>query len=321
MIKKAFFFSIELYASETGAKCNFNNIPELLIDIIGNNGNINRNLRTLDLTPDNEDLHTMLDVYHYRTGYLFARVSKQRPTGSVIGRDYSTKATEGLLDGCSEDIKGIEMYTYLYINYESSILQIISALGAPNENIIKQLVGKYSRDYEIELYPIPNIDGISKIYGKRNSSINSIDLELINPDPVILENILGQNVNAIIEGAISEHLRVSVGIQSVVARHSITDDTESSDKVIDLIRDRISNLGRERIRKASVRGKAESTKTRDYNFYEENFYFPVDIPIYRMENGKRIYYSEADLAQINLENMVYSYHESRDYILPLIRRG
>lgn len=72
--------------------------------------------------------------------------------------------------------------------------------------------------------------------------------------------------------------------------------------------------------KASVRGKTEYTKTRDYNFYDENFYFMVDIPVYRMENGRRIYYEEAELTQINLENMNFSYNESRDYILPLIRR-
>lgn len=46
----------------------------------------------------------------------------------------------------------------------------------------------------------------------------------------------------------------------------------------------------------------------------------VDIPVYRMENGRRIYYEEAELTQINLENMNFSYNESRDYILPLIRR-
>ena len=321
MNKKAFFFSIELHAAEGGTEYDFHNIPNLLIDIINNNGNVNGNIRTLDLTPENEDLHMMLDVYHYRTEYLFARASKQRPTGSVIGRDYNTKATEGLLNGYSEDIKGIELYTYLYINYESCVLQIISALGAPNENIIKQLVCRYGQQYELKLYPIPNINGVEKIYGKQNSSINSIELELVNPDPAILEHILGQNVNDIAEGVLNEHLKVSVDIRSIFSRHGITEDTENSDRIIDVIRERINNLGHERINKACIRGKTQNTKTRDYNFYDENFYFMVDIPAYRMENGRRIYYDEAELAQINFQNMTFSYNESRDYILPLTRRG
>ena len=208
----------------------------------------------------------------------------------------------------------------MYINYESSVLQIISAMGAPNENIIKQLICKYRPEYEIKLIPVPNINGIEKIYGKQNSSINSIELELVNPEPVILEHILGQAPNEIAESALGEHLKVSVEIRSEFLRHGITEDTESSDQIIDMIRERINNLGRERLRKASVRGKTEYTKTRDYNFYDENFYFMVDIPVYRMENGRRIYYEEAELTQINLENMNFSYNESRDYILPLIRR-
>ena len=320
MNKKVFFFSIELLAAENGTEYDFHRIPDLLIDIIENHGERNGNIRTFDLTPNDEDLHTMLDVFYYDTGYLFARASKQRPTGSVIGRDYNTKVAEGLLNGYSEDIKGIELYTYLYINYESSVLQIISAMGAPNENIIKQLICKYRPEYEIKLIPVPNINGIEKIYGKQNSSINSIELELVNPEPVILEHILGQAPNEIAESALGEHLKVSVEIRSEFLRHGITEDTESSDQIIDMIRERINNLGRERLRKASVRGKTEYTKTRDYNFYDENFYFMVDIPVYRMENGRRIYYEEAELTQINLENMNFSYNESRDYILPLIRR-
>lgn len=131
---------------------------------------------------------------------------------------------------------------------------------------------------------------------------------------------MGQAPNEIAESALGEHLKVSVEIRSEFLRHGITEDTESSDQIIDMIRERINNLGRERLRKASVRGKTEYTKTRDYNFYDENFYFMVDIPVYRMENGRRIYYEEAELTQINLENMNFSYNESRDYILPLIRR-
>ena len=169
----------------------------------------------------------MVQLYHNRNvnknSLLFkvdyTRASKQRPTGSVIGRDYNTKVAEGLLNGYSEDIKGIELYTYLYINYESSVLQIISAMGAPNENIIKQLICKYRPEYEIKLIPVPNINGIEKIYGKQNSSINSIELELVNPEPVILEHILGQAPNEIAESALGEHLKVSVEIRSEFLGH------------------------------------------------------------------------------------------------------
>ena len=69
MNKKAFFFSIELLAAENGTEYDFHRIPDLLIDIIENHGERNGNIRTFDLTPNDEDLHTMLDVFYYDTGY------------------------------------------------------------------------------------------------------------------------------------------------------------------------------------------------------------------------------------------------------------
>lgn len=71
---------------------------------------------------------------------------------------------------------------------------------------------------------------------------------------------MGQAPNEIAESALGEHLKVSVEIRSEFLRHGITEDTESSDQIIDMIRERINNLGRERLRKASVRGKRSTQK-------------------------------------------------------------
>lgn len=109
-------------------------------------------------------------------------------------------------------------------------------------------------------------------------------------------------------------------IKSSISRHLLTTDTEESNGIIDAIQDIIARFGTTRFKKASIKGKAQNIKAREYNFYEENYFYPVDIPAYRMEDKKRVYYNQAELAQINYENMVFSYNESRDFILPLIRR-
>lgn len=320
MNKKAFFYSIELYYEDMGTACDYHLIPELLDKIIDDNAVSNGNVKTLDLTSNSEYLHTMLDVYHHKTGYLFARASKQRPTGTVIGRDYKTRKAQSLLPGVREDIKGIELYTYIYINYETSVLQIISAQGAPNETIIEELFKKFSNAYRVELIPIPNINGMEKFYGGEDASISSIELELPNPDPAILENVLGENGNAILREAANDHILLTVGIKSSISRSYLTTDTDKSAGIIDSIRGIIEQFGTSRFKKASIKGKARNIKAREYNFYEENFYFLVDIPAYRMEDKHRMYYDEAELAQINLQNMQYSYNESKEYILPIIRR-
>lgn len=320
MNKKAFFFSVELYLKNSNVMCDYHNIPQLLKNIIDNHATVNGTLRTLDMTNESDALHTMLDIYRYDTNYLFARASKQRPTGTVISRDYNTKAVQALLPGISEEEKGIELYTYIYINYESCVLQIISAQGAPNENIIVEMINKYSDDYIIKLIAVPNFDGVRKLYGKEKASISSIELELPNPDPAILEYVLGENGKNIIKNSSDDHISMVVDIKSSISRSSLTFDTESSNKVIEAIQELISNFGTDKYKKARIRGKAKEISARDFNFYKENFYFPVDIPAYRMEGERRMYYEETELAQINKENMQFAYRESKDYILPLIRR-
>ncbi len=320
MNKKAFFFSTELHLKDSNTECDYHRIPELLNQMIDRNATVNGNVRTLDLTRTFEYLHTMLDVYHYGTGYLFARASKQKPTGSVIGRDYETKKPQALLPGSPEKSKGIEVYTYIYINYETCVLQIISALGAPNENIIVDLFEKYSDEYTLKLIAIPNAEGIKKFYGAEEASISLISLELPNPDPVILEYVLGKTGDTVLRETTDNHISVSVNIKSSVSRACLSSDTETSNKIIDIIQKSIEKFGKINLPKASIKGKARNIKTREYSFYEENFYFPVDIPAYRMEGEQRIYYDEAELAQINLYNMQYSYNESLDFILPIIRR-
>ena len=220
----------------------------------------------------------------------------------------------------SEDEKGIELYTYIYVNYEACVLQIISAQGAPNENIVVDLFKMYSDEYNIKLIAIPNANGVQKFYGKEGASISSITLELPNPDPAILENVLGENGNNILRSATNDHISVSLDIKSSISRHLLTTDTEESNGIIDAIQDIVARFGTTRFKKASIKGKAQNIKAREYNFYEENYFYPVDIPAYRMEDKKRVYYNQAELAQINYENMVFSYNESRDFILPLIRR-
>ena len=54
------------------------------------------------------------------------------------------------------------------------MLQIISAQGAPNENIVVDLFKMYSDEYNIKLIAIPNANGVQKFYGKEGASISSI---------------------------------------------------------------------------------------------------------------------------------------------------
>lgn len=316
MNKKAFFFSVDLYPKVGDTVLDYKNIPALIKDIIDENAEMNGNVRTLEVTPIGEYLHTMLDVYHFETGYLFARATKQRPTGSVIGRDYGTKKAENLLSGVTEDKKGIELCTYIFIDYQSCIAQVISAIGAPDESVISEIFKKYSEDYRIKLSPIPNINGVQKIYGKDNLSISSISVEIPHPDPAILEHAIGQDGNRILRETTAGNIKVTMNISSSFERTRLIGDTEHSNALIDSI-----NQIKDNLKKAKIHAKAQNIKARDYNFFDENFYYPVDIPIYKMEGGNRKYFTADQLVEINLQNMIYCFNDSREMLLPLVNRG
>lgn len=315
MNKKAFFYAIDLYPKVGDTVLDYKRIPELLNNIIDLRGEVNGTTKTLDLTPVGEYLHTMLDVIHYGTGYMFARASKQRPTGSVIGRDYATKKVESLLPGISEDRKGIELSTYIYIDYHSCILEVISAVGAPDESIVADIFKYYSLEYRIKLTAIPNANGVEKIYGKDNLSISSMSIEIPYPDPAILEMAIGQNGNRILREATNGNIKVTMNISSSFARTKLTNDTERSNAFIDAV-----SLIKDNFKSAKIRAKANNIRAREYNFFEENFYYPVDIPSYKTEGGNRIYFNAEELLEINLENMIYSFNVSRELLLPLINR-
>ena len=315
MNKKAFFYSIDLYPKVGDTVLDYKEIPELLNNIIEERGEVNGTVKTLDLTPVGEYLHTMLDVFHYGTGYMFARASKQRPTGSIIERDYSTKKAERLLPGISEDRKGLELSTYIYIDYHSCILEVISSVGAPDESIVADIFKYYSLEYRIKLTAVPNANGVEKIYGRDNLSISSMSVEIPYPDPAILEMAIGQNGNRILREATNGNIKVTMNISSSFERTRLTNDTERSNAFIDAV-----SLIKDNFKSAKIRAKAHNVKARDYNFFEESFYYPVDIPSYKTERGNRIYFNAEELVDINLQNMIYSFNTSRELLLPLVNR-
>ena len=75
--------------------------------------------------------------------------------------------------------------------------------------------------------------------------------------------------------------------------------------LIDCIKSKISDYN-----KAKVRAKAVGVKTRDYSFFDENFSYPIEIPTYRINEGKKYYFSPEELSVIYRENLQMAYNEN-----------
>jgi hypothetical protein len=312
MDKKVNYYRVDLF-SDAGQQP-YREIKNRVISIIDNNAEEHSGMHILEL-EDYEGLHVLADVFDYKNDYLFMRLSGQKPTGAYIQRDYDDNIPGAVFDGKSEEEKGIESYTYLFFRYDTGILEIVNQNGAPNYKKMNDFFTKYDKEYFLKFCSIPNPNGIDLIYGKNDSSISKIEIEVPVPNAEALERIFNWDAREILE--FQEDSLKAVLELSGIDRKKITATSEKTDKLIDVVRDSI-NYG---VRKAKLRGKSQERKTQEYSFFDENFTYAVDIPTYRIEDKRKKYFSATELISKYKDNLEMAYNENRDLLRMLINRN
>lgn len=313
--KKVYFHKIELFEKGTNRKLDYKLIPNIIKDVINKESKISGKISTIDLTLTGDLLHTTVDIFRYQKDHIFMRASRQKPTNSMIEREHSTRVAAGLLPGISEAEKGIEKYTFIYVNYEKGILAIIGSQGAPNQKIFSDIFDLYSKTYRVELLPIPNPDGIERIYGKSGTVISFVELTVPVPDPVILEAVFGIEGKELLNEVAADNIEVRMKIAPVVSKGKIISGGEKSDRLIDCIKSKMGQF-----KKASLRGKYDGTNTKSYNFYEEDYYFQVDIKDFVLVQGEKVFLSVDEFTTLNQEKLIGAYNKNKEYIIAAANR-
>lgn len=306
MGKNVNFFTVNLYEAENEESISYKKIKDLLVEIIDENAITHNNFKVLDLTKDNE-LHYIADIFSYKEESLFLRVSSQKPSGSYLRRNYTTNEPTDVLAGTSEDKEGIEVYTYALLDYETGIFSIVNQKSAPGYKIITYFFTKYNKNYFMELLPIPNPDGISRIYEAKESKISQVEIEVPVPSAEVLEQWFGWNAKDIMDVQ-GNGLKATMKL-SGVDRKVITDTESETKGLIDCIKSKLSNY-----KKAKVRARASGLKTRDYSFFDENFSYPIEIPSYKINLGKKYYFSADDLISIYHDNLEVAYNDNKNLL-------
>lgn len=309
---KANFFMVELMEAAIGREISYEGLKELVIEIIDNNSVKYNNFCVIDLSKENE-LHYVADVFEYKKNYLFMRISKQKPSGGFLYRDYETNEPESLLDGFNETKKGIEIYTYALLDYETCILSIVNQQGAPNHKVINYLFGKYNVNYSMNFVPIANKKGIERIYMAQEPCISQIEIEVPVPNAESLEKLFQWKDKNILDMQ-GKKLKAVMKVSSV-DRKVITDDEEETKKVIDSIRNCLPVYN-----KAKIRAKSKTLKTQDYNFFDDNFSYEVHIPTYTLQDGDKHYYSAEELVGVYRQGLFEAYEESKDILKAITDR-
>ncbi|MCI7301536.1 MAG: hypothetical protein SOR93_06505 [Clostridiales Family XIII bacterium] len=311
--KKVYFYAASL---TDGNEKKFSNeeLKAKLTEIIERNGHENGEYRSVDISPPSEPLHMVLDVFKYKEDRLFCRISKQKLNSSVIQREYTTFKKEDVLPSGTERKNGIELYTFGVLEYSSGIFSIVSAQGAPRIKALSNLFELYMESCKLELISIPNINGIDAFYKGKEPEVSQIEIEVPLPSAATLEHVFGWSNDECLEVLCEQKLRLNVTVKGEPRNPILTGENESR-SIVDKIKKGLSGYN-----KAKLKGKIEKGKSQDYNFFEENFSYPIDIAEYQVENYERVYYTVDELVDLYRQNLVSAYRENEKILKEITGR-
>lgn len=90
--KNVYFFEVQL--SYRDKEINHSEIKNVLGNIINEYATEFDEYKSLDATPYDDEMHLMMDIYEYDNNFFFARISKQKPSNSMVQHDYRTYEKE-----------------------------------------------------------------------------------------------------------------------------------------------------------------------------------------------------------------------------------
>lgn len=311
--KKVYFFKVDLF-DQNGNEQDFKNLRPLLREIIENNAQNQETYRSLDLTVGDEYTHIVWDIFNYENTRLFGRLSKQQPSNSFLTRDYITLEKENV-NIPDEARAGIEKYTYGSLDYDTGIFSIVSSQSAPNEKVLANAFWKFNRNYMVQIVPIPNADAIDLVYRGDEAKITRVEIEIPLPASGFLQNVLGWDEQEVLNVLEQRNLDMSLVVKPVGRRGCVTRDSEETRGLLDCIFGQ--QLG---YNKARVKAKTRTMKLREYDLFEQNFSYPIEIAMYRTLGGRRVYYSVDELVELFRQSIVGTFETNRRLLTAIIGR-
>lgn len=311
-MKSVYFYALDIKEKGTDVLqpiTSFKNIIEKIIEPIKEENNY----YSIDISSPDDSMKTFVDIFDYKEDYFFARLSKQRPTNSVVGRNYETLKTEPVMGNYPDNIKGIEKYSFAYINYKTLIVGIATSQYSPAETAIANLIKQKSNFY-VEAKAIANRNGIDSIFQHQKPVISSFTLDIPNPDPALLESF-GFTDNEI-------HDIFANNIQAKISISPAHGKILTSDNNVPTLVDKIRNLKQKAaLSGATIKARSATTNAREYNLYDEIFKYDINIPTSHIKDGHSISLSEAELLATARIKLIEAYNANYDIIVQIANRG
>lgn len=175
-------------------------------------------------------------------------------------------------------------------------------------------IDKIEQMFYNKFIPIPNNHAINAIYYGEDPQISQIEIEIPLPSAETLEHLFGWKEKELLDVIFKRNINLDITVKGI-PRSVITFGTEESQGIINRI---LSNLPL--YNKAKMKAKDKKEKLRDYNFFEDNFSYPIEISDYHIVDYERVYYTVEELVELYKQNIVNAYMENKVILKTIVNR-
>lgn len=306
--KSVYLFKVAITNTRTHDEIPVADYRDLFAQILNNANN-----HALDLTYHGEPMY--LDVIENTDEYLFARLGRKRLNNNMQKRDYQTGATTEVLAPDEIVSSGIESITYCILGYSHGILSLVNSKGAPREDIFSKMFALYLGNYTLETEPLLNDDAIRELRTGRAPVINHIHFDIAQPDPQIMQHLMGFNDDQVINEVCRGTSSLVIDIKPEY-RGKLTDDPSLIERIIDAFR-----TNRHRHSTVRISGKKDGHGSqREYDLYEAYFKYQIDITETRQEGGRKVEIDKETLQRAYRAEMMNIYNSNKPVILAMSNR-
>lgn len=188
MARKTVYFYVIYLKDKGGKECDYRLIKERINNVFGNNC-IN-NGKNDALILEEGDNQVTLDVLSNGGDYLFGRMGRIKENNTMQFRHYSTLSTEEVLDQRTARMKGIEVFTYFLLDYNTGILSMVLGQSAPRARYINNILNKYDNEFIADIEAIGDPSIIKQIFN--NDILAEIAYTIAVPNSQVLgEDVIG----------------------------------------------------------------------------------------------------------------------------------
>lgn len=167
----------------------------------------------------------------------------------------------------------------------------------------------------VQIVPIPNADAIDVIYRGDDSKITRVEVEVPLPDAPFLQNVLGWGDEAVLDALERGNLDMSLVVKPIRRRGCVTRDSEETRGLLDCIFGQMRGYN-----KARLKAKTRVIGLREYDLFEQNFSYPVEITTYHIIGGHRVYYTVDELVEIFRNSIIGVFEMNRQLLTQIVGR-